>query len=145
MPHRAEGRRNSPRTTLRSGLLCKSFSSFHLKPDWPYMPGMSDLAVIEGRNPHEDAGLDRHVVFAVGVKTPRDFQSPVPGGPAGRASHVRAIACKFARDDDTGNNRADRDAGVRFHRIRNRLRFGHEPACVVLLAMIWIEIDITHR
>ena len=64
----------------------------HLETNRPDVPGMSDLAVIEGCDPHEDAGPDRHVVGAAGVEAARHFQRPVAGGPAGRASHVRAIA-----------------------------------------------------
>ena len=71
---------------------------------------MSDLTVIEGRNPHEDAGLDRNVVFAVGIETARHFQRPVSGSPARRAADVGAIAGKFAGDDDARNDRA---AGMR--------------------------------
>jgi hypothetical protein len=41
---------------------------FHLKTNWPDVPGMPDLTVIEGRDPHEDSGLKRNIVSAVGVE-----------------------------------------------------------------------------
>ena len=48
--------------------------------------------LIERRHPHEDAGLQRDVIPAVGVQSTRHLERPVPGGPAGSASNVRPIA-----------------------------------------------------
>jgi hypothetical protein len=42
------------------------------------MPGMPDLTVIESGNPHENAGLDRNVVFTAGVETSRNLECPTP-------------------------------------------------------------------
>src|ERR1700730_17168542 len=80
--------------------------SFHFKSDGPDMAGMPDLAVIEGRDPHESAALQRHVVLAVGVELARHLERPVPAGPARRTAHVGAVAGEVACEDHTRQHRA---------------------------------------
>jgi len=104
---------------------------------------MPDLAVIEGRDPHEDSRLKRNIVSALGVETPR-HSSASARKPSGRTSDIRAIAREFAGDETPGTT-APRDAGILFRRIRYRFRLRHEPACSVALAMIWIDVDLPHR
>ena len=53
---------------------------------------MSDLAVVESGDPHEDAGLDRHVKLACGVEPASHLERPEAGGPAGCASNVGTVA-----------------------------------------------------
>src|SRR5579872_1677284 len=109
------------------------------------MTRVPDLAVIEGRDTHENAALDRHVKLAVGIEASRDLERPVAGGPSRRASNVGAIARKLSRQDDPGNDSADRYPTVQLHRIRLGFRLGHEPARAVALADFRIEIDGSHR
>src|SRR5262245_32016361 len=65
---------------------------FHLDTNRPYVPCMSDLAVVESGDPHEDAVSDRHVKFTGRVEPPLHFERPVAGSPACRASNVGAVA-----------------------------------------------------
>src|SRR6266480_2072770 len=118
---------------------------FHLETNWPDMPGMPDLTVIEGRDPHEDSGLKRNIVLAMGVETACHLQCPVSGRPACRTPNVGAIAREFAGNDDAWNNRPNRDACILFGRIRHRFCLGQKPARCVAHAMIWIELDLPHR
>jgi hypothetical protein len=53
---------------------------------------MSDLAVVESCDPHEDAAFDRHVKLACCVEPAFHLERPEAGGPAGRTSNVGAIA-----------------------------------------------------
>ncbi len=65
---------------------------FHLDTNRPHVPRMSDLAVVEGGDPHEDATSDGHVKLACGVEPAFHLERPEAGGPAGRRSNVGAIA-----------------------------------------------------
>src|SRR3954451_7340818 len=105
---------------------------------------MSDLAVVEGSDPHEDAASDRHVELACGVEPALHLERPEPGGPAGCTSNVGAIARKLAAHNDARNHGPDRDEGVGVGRIGYGILIGHEPACAVTLAVIGIEVDIAH-
>lgn len=81
------------------------------------MAGMPDLAVIEGRNTHEDAGLDRHVKTAVRIQATRDLERPVARGPSRCASNVGAITRKFSGYDNPWNDGADRYLTVQLGRV----------------------------
>ena len=55
----------------------ESFASLHLDADRPHMPGMPDLAVVERRDPHEDAASERNVVWTAGIEAARDLERPM--------------------------------------------------------------------
>lgn len=55
------------------------------------MPGMPDLAMVESRDTHEDASLDRYVKLTMRIEATRDLERPVTGGPSGGTSNVGAI------------------------------------------------------
>ena len=59
------------------------FHLFHLETNGSDVPCMSDLAVIERRDPHGDAGSDRHVEFACGVEPALHLERPIGRRPSG--------------------------------------------------------------
>src|SRR5262245_63987998 len=98
--------------------------------------------MVERRDAHEYAAVDRRVVPTRRLQAPHHLEHPASRGPAGGAPDVRAVAGKCSGHDDTGNNRADGYAGVELPGIGDRILVGHEPPRPFAFAMIRVEIDM---
>src|SRR5436190_6241332 len=110
------------------------------------MPGMARLRVIENRDPHVQV-FARHevlIVLAARDEIAASDQCPVADGPMRRAFHMVAIAFVFAGNQDSRDNRTDRDFGVIFLGVGYGLFRIHPPDRSVIDGAAWLGIPGAH-
>lgn len=107
------------------------------------MPRVTDLAVIESRDAHEDAVTDWNVVRASGIEPARHLERPSSSRPARGATNIGTITCVITGDNDPRNDSANGNLGAELARIRYRFFLGHEPPCAIGLAMVGIKINFS--
>ena len=80
------------------------------------MSCMIDLAMIESRHPQQGACFNRHVISAARIEPARYLECPSSSRPSSSTANIGSIARVIAGDDDSRNNRTDRNFGVEFAR-----------------------------